>query len=95
MARVVAGAVWRHNSRSSIDRYFGLNIKIASTRHPYGADQEQSVVNIGKHTGEPGPGAQLVIVSLIFRIGLSYHPDYVGDINLEAVFFCCPPKLMV
>jgi hypothetical protein len=44
-------AIWPH-----IDRYFDVNIRIASTSHPYGADQGQSVVNIGKHAGELVPG---------------------------------------
>jgi hypothetical protein len=45
---------WPH-----IDRYFGLNIRIASTRHPYCADQGQSVVNSGKHAGELVPGCSI------------------------------------
>jgi hypothetical protein len=42
-----------------LDRYFGLNIRIASTSHPYGADQGQSVMNMGKHAGELVPGCSV------------------------------------
>ena len=41
---------WPH-----VDRYFGLNIRIASTRHPYGADQGQSVANRGEVRRGAGP----------------------------------------
>ena len=54
----------------------------------------RSRTKCGEHWGSmPGnwsPAAQLVIVSVIFRIGRSVAPDCVGDFDLGASFFAAP-----